>query len=81
VGSTGVSKAVVRDEDAQLMLAFRAGDGGAFDALFRRWVGRVLRYVGRLVRDPAVAEELVQEVFLRVHRARERYRADAKFST
>jgi len=35
VGSTGVSKAVVRDEDAQLMLAFRAGDGGAFDALFR----------------------------------------------
>ena len=63
------------------MLAFRAGDGGAFDALFRRWVGRVLRYVGRLVRDPAVAEELAQEVFLRVHRARERYRADAKFST
>jgi RNA polymerase sigma-70 factor (ECF subfamily) len=81
VGSTFVSKAVVRDEDAQLMLAFRAGDGGAFDALFRRWAGRVLRYVGRLVRDPAVAEELVQEVFLRVHRARERYRADARFST
>jgi RNA polymerase sigma-70 factor (ECF subfamily) len=76
-----VSKAAVRDEDAQLMLAFRAGDGGAFDALFRRWAGRVLRYVARLVRDPAVAEELVQEVFLRVHRARERYSADARFST
>jgi RNA polymerase sigma-70 factor (ECF subfamily) len=76
-----VSKAAVRDEDAQLMLAFRAGDAGAFDALFRCWAGRVLRYLGRLVRDPAVAEELVQEVFLRVHRAREGYRADARFST
>jgi RNA polymerase sigma-70 factor (ECF subfamily) len=76
-----VSKAAVRDEDAQLMLAFAAGDGGAFDALFRRWAGRVLGYVVRLVGDRAVAEELVQEVFLRVHRARGRYRADARFST
>jgi RNA polymerase sigma-70 factor (ECF subfamily) len=76
-----VSQAAVRDEDAQLMLEFRNGEAGAFDALFRRWAGRVLRYVGRMVRDPAVAEELVQEVFLRVHRARERYAADAKFST
>ena len=63
------------------MLEFRDGDAGAFDVLFRRWAGRVLRYVGRMVRDPAVAEELVQEVFLRVHRARERYAPDAKFST
>jgi RNA polymerase sigma-70 factor (ECF subfamily) len=76
-----VSKAAARDEDAQLMLAFAAGDRGAFDALFRRWAGRVLGYVTRLVGDPAVAEELVQEVFLRVHRARERYSADARFST
>ncbi len=69
------------DEDAQLMLAVRGGDVGAFETLFRRWAGRVLRYVGRMVRDPALAEELVQEVFLRVHRARERYTPDAKFST
>jgi RNA polymerase sigma-70 factor (ECF subfamily) len=71
----------VRDEDAQLMLEFRDGDEGAFDALFRRWAARLLRYLARMVQEPAVAEELVQEVFLRVHRARERYAPGARFST
>jgi len=69
------------DEDARLMLAFCAGDGAAFDALFRRWAAPLLRYLGRMLRDPAVAEELVQEVFLRVHRARERYEPQARFSS
>ena len=63
------------------MLAFRAGDAGAFDALFRRWSGPLLRYLERMVRDPAAAEELVQEAFIRVHGARERYTPDARFST
>jgi RNA polymerase sigma-70 factor (ECF subfamily) len=69
------------DQDVQLMLALRAGDGSAFEALFARWSGPLLRYVERLVRDAASAEELVQEVFLRVYRARERYEPDARFST
>lgn len=69
------------DEDVQLMLAFRAGDVGAFDALFERWAGRLLRYLERMLRDAALAEELVQEVFVRVHRARERYQPTARFST
>ncbi len=69
------------DDDVRSMLAFRDGDERAFDALFRRWAGPVLRYLERLVRDRAVAEELVQEAFLRVHRSRERYRPDARFST
>jgi RNA polymerase sigma-70 factor (ECF subfamily) len=69
------------DEDVQLMLAFGRGDAAAFDALFRRWAAPLLRYLDRMVRDLAVAEELVQEVFLRVHRARERYAPEAKFST
>jgi RNA polymerase sigma-70 factor (ECF subfamily) len=78
-----VSKAEARphDEDVRLMLAFRDGDSTAFDVLFRRWAGAVLRYLERMVRDRAVAEELVQEVFLRVHRARDRYAPRAKFST
>lgn len=63
------------------MLAFRDGDDAAFDALFERWAGKLLRFLERMVRDQAVAEELVQETFLRVHRARARYKADAKFST
>ena len=69
------------DEDVRLMLAFQGGDDGAFDALFERWAARLLRFLERMVRDVAVAEELVQEAFLRVHRARERYRPDASFST
>ena len=63
------------------MLAFRAGDASAFDALFRRWSGPLLRYLERMLRDAGTAEELVQEVFLRVHRARERYQPEARFST
>ena len=69
------------DEDAVLMLAFCAGDRTAFDALFRRWAAPLLRYLERMLRDAAAAEELVQEVFLRVHGARERYQPEARFST
>jgi len=63
------------------MLAFRAGDGSAFDALFHRWAGRVLRYLQRMVPDSGAAEELAQEVFVRVYRAGHRYEPQARFST
>lgn len=63
------------------MLALRGGDGAAFDVLFQRWAGRLLRYLERVVGDAATAEELVQEAFLRVYRARERYEPGARFST
>ena len=69
------------DDDVRLMLALRGGDAAAFDALFARWSGPVLRYLDRIVRDAGTAEDLVQEVFLRVYRARERYEPDARFST
>lgn len=69
------------DESVRLMLAFRDGDDSAFDTLFRRWAGPLLRYVERMVGDTGSAEELVQEAFLRVHRARDRYAPDARFST
>ncbi|HEY8155230.1 MAG TPA: sigma-70 family RNA polymerase sigma factor [Myxococcota bacterium] len=69
------------DESAALMLAFCAGDGAAFDALFSRWAAPLLRYLQRMLRDAAGAEELVQEVFLRVHGARQRYQPEARFST
>src|SRR5262245_20323548 len=63
------------------MLAFAAGDDAAFAALFERWSRPLLRYLERLVRDAATAEELVQEAFVRVHRARDGYRPEARFST
>jgi RNA polymerase sigma-70 factor (ECF subfamily) len=69
------------DEDALRMLAFRAGDAAAFEALFRRWSAPLLRYLERMLHDAASAEELVQEAFLRVYRARERYQPEARFST
>ena len=69
------------DEDARLMLAFQNGDSSAFAVFFRRWAARVLRYVSRMVCDAGTAEELVQDVFVRVFKARERYVADARFST
>ena len=69
------------DEDVRLMLAFRDGDEHAFDALFERWAGRVLRFVERMVGEASVAEDLVQETFVRVWRARERYQPEARFST
>ena len=71
----------VVDPDVRLMLAFRDGDAAAFDGLFQRWASPLLRYLERMLRDAAAAEDLVQEVFLRVHRARERYAPDARFST
>jgi len=79
----GVAEACVReiDPDAELMLAFKAGDVSAFDKLFERWAGPLLRYLERIVRDASTAEELVQDAFLRVHGARERYVPEARFST
>ncbi len=69
------------DEDAALMLAYGQGDAAAFDRLFARWGGRLLAYLQRMVSDAATAEELVQETFLRVHGARDRYAVEARFST
>jgi RNA polymerase sigma-70 factor (ECF subfamily) len=63
------------------MLAFQAGDDAAFDALFARWAGRVLHFVERMVGEASVAEDLVQETFVRVWRARGRYQPEARFST
>lgn len=69
------------DPDVQQMLAFCAGDDSAFDPLFERWGGPLFHYLDRMLRDAGAAEELVQEAFLRVFSARDRYRPEARFST
>ncbi len=69
------------DPDIQLMLAFREGDGDALSALYERWAAPLLRYLERIVKNRATAEELLQDTFIRVHGARDRYSAEARFST
>jgi RNA polymerase sigma-70 factor (ECF subfamily) len=69
------------DDDARLMLAFRDGDRRAFEALFARYTPRVLTFLTRMVRDRARAEELTQDVFVRIYNAAGRYEAKARFST
>ncbi len=71
----------IGDPDARLMLAFRDGDATALSELYRRWAGPLLRFLTRMVREQGLAEELMQETFIRVHGARDRYVADARFST
>ena len=58
------------DRGAAWMLAFRAGDSGKFSLLLNEYRATVVAYLFRLLRDHAVAEELAQEVFLRVYRTR-----------
>ena len=68
-------------EDAEVMLKLKAGDMAAFDYLLARYRRPIIHFMYRMVHNEAVAEELAQEVFLRVYRSRETYRAEAKFST
>jgi RNA polymerase sigma-70 factor (ECF subfamily) len=73
--------AAASDQDARLMLAFREGSLEAFEELFSRHARAMVSFAYRFVRDRAVAEELAQEVFLRVHDAAWSYRPSARFST
>ena len=67
--------------DEQLMLAYREGDAGAFEQLYKRHKGALFRFVLRSIRDRAVAEELYQEIWMRAIEARARYEVQAKFTT
>ena len=69
------------DPDVQLMVRFQRGDEAAFDALVRKYQKPVFAITTRYVSDPGAAEDLAQEAFLRVYRARATYRPLAKFST
>jgi len=79
--SRAQTEAAVRDYDAQLMLAFQGGDERAFQELIERNHSRVIGLAYRFVGSRPEAEDLAQEVFLRIFRARRTYRPTAKFST
>ena len=72
---------VESDADAQLMLQAAAGDKRAFANLFDRYQASVVRFAYRFVGEQAKAEELAQEIFLKLYRSAGSYRPSAKFKT
>jgi RNA polymerase sigma-70 factor, ECF subfamily len=73
--------AAALDYDAELMLRVKDGDGASFGLLLEKHRSSVIHFLYRMVQDQSVAEELAQEVFLRVYRSRSSYEPTAKFTT
>jgi RNA polymerase sigma-70 factor (ECF subfamily) len=67
--------------DAEVMLRVKAGDQSAFDYLVQKYRRPLVSFMYRMARNTTVAEDLAQEVFLRVYRSRQTYEASAKFTT
>ena len=67
--------------DAAIMLRVREGDDSGFAYLIEKYRRQIIHFMFRMTGNQAIAEELAQEVFLRVYRSRESYRAEAKFTT
>jgi RNA polymerase sigma-70 factor (ECF subfamily) len=72
---------MAQDPDADLMLAFQRGDAGAFRALYERHARAMVAFCHRFVKDAARAEELAQDVFVKLHRSADRYSPRARFKT
>jgi len=86
VASRADAQAVVRppiegDDDAAVMMRVKAGDDSAFEYLVQKYRRPMLSFMYRMAHNPAAAEDLAQEVFLRVYRSRESYEPSAKFTT
>jgi RNA polymerase sigma-70 factor, ECF subfamily len=71
----------VEGADEELMIAYRDGNAGAFETLYARHRARLFRFVLRSVKERGMAEELFQDVWMRVIEARERYAPKARFTT
>jgi RNA polymerase sigma-70 factor, ECF subfamily len=82
-GATGIPVVASLEgfSDAQVMLRVKAGDLSAFDHLVQKYRRPLVSFMYRTARNAAAAEDLAQEVFLRVYRSRLSYEASAKFTT
>lgn len=72
---------MIDDPDVHLMLRFQNGDESAFRQLFEKYKLPLLNFIFRYCQDRRIAEELSQEVFIRVYKTSASYRPDAMFST
>lgn len=70
-----------RQSDEELMLSVQKGNMTAFEALYDRYNKRLFHFILRFVRERLQAEDILQETFLRVLRARNNYRKGYQFST
>ena len=71
----------LREDDAELMLRYQAGDAPAFDTLYARHKGPLYRYLLRQVGSASTANDLFQEVWMRIIASRQRYTPRARFAT
>ncbi len=80
-GGPSVSNSGEGITDADVMLRVKTGDESAFAFLVQKYRRPIIGFLYRMCHNPSTAEELAQEVFLRVYRSRETYEASAKFTT
>jgi len=80
-GSHTAARLADPGSDAEVMVRVKAGDDSAFEYLVQKYRRPMVGFMYRMVHNPAAAEDLAQEVFLRVYRSREGYEPSAKFTT
>ena len=81
VATGAASRPLSEMSDAEVMLLAGTGDDSAFGYLVEKFRRPIISFMYRMTHNQAIAEELAQEVFLRVYRSRSSYQAEAKFST
>lgn len=70
----------VLDPDAALMVAFQKGDEGAFEKLLDKYRSSIVNFIYKIVNNRGEAEDLAQDVFLKIYRARANYEPRARFA-
>lgn len=75
------SNPYLSDPDVSLMSRFQEGDKGAFEALMQKYYPRLLNFIYRYLGDKELAEDLAQEVFIRVYKSASHYAPRAQFKT
>ena len=71
----------LEDEDVRLMLAFKKGDAASFETLLKKYFPQMMNFIYRYVGDRTIAEDIAQEVFIRVYRKKDMYTPKARFKT
>ncbi|MBU2567988.1 MAG: sigma-70 family RNA polymerase sigma factor [Elusimicrobia bacterium] len=72
---------ISEDEDIKCMLAFRAGGDICFEKILKKYEKPLINFVYRFIGNKTEAEDIAQEVFLRVYKSKNKYEPRAKFST